>query len=476
MRRINSPAGLRPSYGLVVVGAGPAGMAAAAEAAGRVPVLVLDDASAAGGQVWRGAGAGPLADGRVLGAGHAAGGDAVRAFGGAAVDYAPGAQVWHLDAGLEIGATLPGGTAMVQAEAVILATGAMERPVPVPGWTLPGVMGVGAAQTVLKAHGLVPEGRYALAGCGPLLWLYAAQAAAAGAPPALVLDTAPRANWRGAARHLPFFLASPYPAKGLRLVRQARRAARVLGGVDALRIEPDGGVLRLHWRRGSAAASEAFDLVLLHHGVVPNLNLAAAAGCRLAWQPANACFAPAADEWGRTSVPGIMMAGDGAGVGGAEAAALSGRLAALGAMARLGAISEAERDSRAAPLRRRRAAWLRGRAFLDALYPPAPQFRAAAPNVIACRCEEVTGAQVTEAAQGGATGPNQLKAFLRCGMGPCQGRLCGLTVTETIAAARGTTPEEVGYMRLRTPVRPVTLGAFAALPRTEADTRAVVRG
>lgn len=469
----------RDAYDVVVVGAGPAGMAAAAEAAtGRVSVLVVDDNLAAGGQVWRSAGAGALADGRVLGKDYAAGGATARAFAGLAgvVDHLPGAQVWHLDDRLELGLTLPeGGAAMVRAGRVVLATGALERPVPVPGWTLPGVMSAGAAQTALKAHAMVPEGRYALAGCGPLLWLYAAQAAAAGAAPALVLDTTPRENRGEAARHLPAFLLSPYAPKGLPLLVRARRAAPVVSGVDGLRIERHGGGLRLSWTRGRREDSAPFGTVLLHHGVTPNLNLAAAAGCELEWQEANACFAPRTDEWGRTTVPGVLLAGDGAGIGGAESATLSGRIAALSALTDLGAINEARRDSRAAPLRAERARWLRGRPFLDALYRPAPRFRSAAAEAVACRCEEVTGAQVAEAARLGATGPNQLKAWLRCGMGPCQGRMCGLTVTETIAATRGTTPAEVGYFRLRTPVRPVTLAEVASLPRTEAERHAVER-
>ena len=92
-----------------------------------------------------------------------------------------------------------------------------------------------------------------------------------------------------------------------------------------------------------------------------------------------------------------------------------------------------------------------------------------------CRCEEVTAGQIRETVALGVVGPNQMKSFLRCGMGPCQGRLCGLTVTEMIADARGVSPQEVGYYRLRPPVKPVTLAELAALPKTEAATRAVVR-
>jgi bacterioferritin-associated ferredoxin len=253
-----------------------------------------------------------------------------------------------------------------------------------------------------------------------------------------------------------------------------------VGGVDGLRIVREGDGLLLFWTRGGGGGggredAAPFDAVLLHHGVTPNLNLARAAGCELDWHENNACFVPRTDAWGRTTVPGVLLAGDGAGIGGAEAAALGGRIAALAALAELGALAEGERDARAAPLRARRDRWLRGRPFLDALFRPAPRFRAAAPDAVACRCEEVTGAQVAEAARLGATGPNQLKAWLRCGMGPCQGRMCGLTVTETIAAARGVSPAEVGYLRLRTPVRPVTLAQVAALPRSEAERRAVER-
>ncbi|WP_247465150.1 (2Fe-2S)-binding protein, partial [Bradyrhizobium sp. 62] len=118
----------------------------------------------------------------------------------------------------------------------------------------------------------------------------------------------------------------------------------------------------------------------------------------------------------------------------------------------------------------------RGRVFLDTLFRPVPQFRIPAGDTIVCRCEEVTAKDILDAVAIGATGPNQLKAYRRTGMGPCQGRLCGLTVTELMARARGKSPQEIGYYRLRAPVKPITLAELAAVPKSEDDIKAVVRG
>jgi len=116
-----------------------------------------------------------------------------------------------------------------------------------------------------------------------------------------------------------------------------------------------------------------------------------------------------------------------------------------------------------------------GRLFLDTLYRPAETFRVPHGDTIVCRCEEVTAEQIRATVPLGASGPNQMKAFLRCGMGPCQGRLCGLTVTELIAEVRGISPAAAGCFRLRPPVKPITLGEIAAMPKTETSEKAVVR-
>jgi bacterioferritin-associated ferredoxin len=117
----------------------------------------------------------------------------------------------------------------------------------------------------------------------------------------------------------------------------------------------------------------------------------------------------------------------------------------------------------------------RGRAFLDLIFRPRPQFRRPRGQTLVCRCEEVRSSQIIDTVALGAPGPNQMKAFLRCGMGPCQGRFCGLTVTELMAQARGVTPEEIGYYRLRPPVKPITLAELAGLPTNDAAVQAVVR-
>jgi NADPH-dependent 2,4-dienoyl-CoA reductase/sulfur reductase-like enzyme len=353
----------------------------------------------------------------------------------------------------------------VRAEHVIVATGAMERPVPVPGWTLPGVMTAGALQILLKSSGVLPEGRVVLAGCGPLLWLLGRQMVAAGRPPAAVVETVPPGRsvrlWRDLARAAP---AAATVAKGLSMIRAVRAAkVPVFRGAHDIRIEGEGGAEAIIFTAGGRARRIPADVVALHQGVVPNQQITRAIGARHAWVPEQAAFWPVRDDWLSLDVDGFSVAGDGGGIGGAEAAALEGRLAALGAAHRLGRLDEAGRDRAARPVRRALRRETALRPFLDRLYTPPRETVRPADTVVVCRCEEVTAGAVREAVRLGAAGPNQAKSFLRCGMGPCQGRLCGLTVTSLVAAERGVSEEEAGYFRIRPPLKPVTLSELASL-------------
>jgi bacterioferritin-associated ferredoxin len=217
----------------------------------------------------------------------------------------------------------------------------------------------------------------------------------------------------------------------------------------------------------------AADMLLLHQGVVPHVNLAMAPGVEHRWNEQQLCFLPTVDAHGMSNLDGIAIAGDGAGIAGAEAAVERGRLAALAAVRALRPDAPHLPDEQA--IRRTLARYEGARAFLDTLFRPARSLRIPADDTIVCRCEEVTAREVVDNVRIGCTGPNQLKSFLRCGMGPCQGRLCGLTVTELIAATRGVSPAEVGYYRLRPPVKPISLAELAGMPKSEAAVAAVVR-
>jgi NADPH-dependent 2,4-dienoyl-CoA reductase/sulfur reductase-like enzyme len=378
------------------------------------------------------------------------------------------------DAG--IGLSKGGASRFVTARRVILATGAQERPFPISGWTLPGVMTAGAAQILLKTSGLIPDGRFVLVGTGPLLWLLANQLLDAGARPAAFLDTSERPGIRSLSS-FPGFALSPYFTKGIGLMRRVSRDVPVIRGVTELSAEGDRRLSRVRWRqRGGKSGSLDVDALLLHQGVVPNVNLAAATGCDLEWDDRQLCFRPRTDEWGRTSVPAITVAGDGAGIMGAEIAALRGELAALDCAALLGRIAMGERDRRAAPVKHRLRRHGRGRSFLDEAFRPGDRFRLPPSEAIVCRCEEITAGRIRELlASLDVSGPNQLKTYSRCGMGPCQGRFCGLTVTEMIARHRGVLPSQIGYYRLRFPVKPITVAELASLPSNPEDVKAVVR-
>jgi NADPH-dependent 2,4-dienoyl-CoA reductase/sulfur reductase-like enzyme len=463
------------SYDVVIVGAGPAGLAAAATTAGvGLATLLLDENATPGGQIYRAVTATPVGKRSILGEDYWAGEPLVVEARASGAQIVHGATVWSLDATRELGVSMGGVSRLLQARRVILATGALERPFPIPGWTLPGVMTAGAVQTLLKASGLVPEGRLVLAGTGPLLWLLAAQVLRAGGRIEALLDTTPKRNYLRALPHAPGFLLSPYLAKGLALRREVARQVRIVRGVTQIRALGSGRLVEVAYVAGSGAEQRlAADVLALHQGVVPNVNLAMAASIAHRWDRVQLCWVPELDGLGNSSLPGIAIAGDGAGIGGALAAQTRGRLAGFDAVQAL-APEHIPRLTDRQVLDQAMARAERGRAFLDQLFSPPPQFRMPEGDTIVCRCEEVTAAQVVEAVAMGAAGPNQLKAFLRCGMGPCQGRMCGPTVTELIAATRGMAPEDIGYYRLRPPVKPITLAELANMVHTDRAIEAVV--
>ena len=217
--------------------------------------------------------------------------------------------------------------------------------------------------------------------------------------------------------------------------------------------------------RTSAGRTERVtaSVLLVHEGIIPAIHATLAAGCAQVWNPAQLSFRPRTDDRGETSRRDIYAAGDGAGIGGAEAALAQGTLAAMAIAERLGIVDAAAAGRRVAAAQVRLAGELRLRPLLDALYPPRGEIMSPAEDTIICRCEDVTAASIKHAALIGQPGPNQVKAFTRCGMGPCQGRQCGTTVSHILSDLHGASMDETGFFRIRPPLWPVTLAELAAL-------------
>lgn len=450
------------SVDLLVIGAGPAGMSAALTAAqAGASVVLLDEQPALGGQIYRAITQTDEQRLQLLGSDYADGRALTDAFIASGARHEAGVAVWEVTRDHRVYGLQNGNVRSWRAKCVVLATGAMERPFPIPGWTLPGVMTAGAAQILLKSAKVVPTGGVVLAGCGPLLYLLGWQYLRAGVKIRAIVDTTDRADHRRALAHVGGALRGwRMMAKGLKLMLALRRAGVSFHtSATDLAIEGKTKARALRFNVGGCSHRLEADTVLLHQGVVPNTQISWSLRANHRWDEAQLCWRPEANVWGELDVPGVFIAGDGSGIAGALAAAMQGKLAGLAAAQQIGCLSIAQRDRMALQARTELETHLAIRPFLDTLYRP--KLRVPDDDVIVCRCEEVTAGQVRSHVAVGCVGPNQTKSFSRCGMGPCQGRMCGLTVTEVIADARGVSPSEVGYYRIRPPIKPITLGELA---------------
>lgn len=432
-------------------------------------VIIADENAESGGQIYRRVLSNAQRPQRfgVLGSDYRAGYALALDFSVSGASWRPETTVFEVSG--DGCASLVGphcGAYTVRAQAVLFATGAYERALPVPGWTLPGVMTAGAAQTMLKTSGHIPAGRVVLVGCGPLLWYAAWQLRSAGADVAAVLSFTPAVAYlRHAAAALAAWHSAGDLAKGAKWLASLQLTGpRVIHGVRGTRIDGASPKLRVFFEAGSKSDVVEAATVLLHVGVIPNIQASKSLRVEHDWDPLQFCWRPRVNAWGVSSKHAILIAGDGAGIAGVHDAVRGGELAVLGLAERLGRITTDQRNTLAAPLVKARARERKLRIFLDALYAPPEWARIPSEDTtLVCRCEEVTVREIRTAVRLGANGPNQVKAYVRAGMGACQGRMCAHTVSALIAHELGIPEGQMPTQQVRPPLKPVHLGDLAVM-------------
>jgi NADPH-dependent 2,4-dienoyl-CoA reductase/sulfur reductase-like enzyme len=452
---------------IVIVGAGPAGVRAAETlvAAGVKPI-VIDENARWGGQIYRQ----PPANGsferskKTLYGFEAHKAEALHSTMAALLphlDYRPDTLAWACEAG-RLDTLHAGRELRVPFSQLIIASGATDRVLPVPGWTLPGVYTLGAAQVALKAQGCAIGRRVVLAGTGPLLYLVAYQYVKAGAQVMAVLDTSPFSQQVAAAPKL-VRLPTTF-AKGLYYVGWLKtHGVRIERNVTLVGIRGVDGVQALEWRasrEGSPTESIACDAVGVSFGLKPETQLADLAGCRFRFDATNRCWLPEVDRAGRSSVRGLYLAGDGAGIAGADAAELAGRRAALALLDDLGIAhprGPGMLDAASIERNLKRIAVFR-EGIETAFAPPAKCASQWPDDMTVCRCEEVDAGTLRRCIRDGeANEINRLKALTRVGMGRCQGRMCGEAALTLLAEETGQSLDAVGRLRSQPPVKPIPL-------------------
>jgi len=421
---------------VLIVGAGPAGIAAASVAAkNRAQVLLIDDNAEPGGQIWRGS-AKPDALAQYW----------LDRFNSSGVQFLGGTRALGPADHNVLLAERETKPIWIRFDKLILATGARELFLPFPGWTLPGVTGAGGLQALVQGGVPIKNQRVVVAGSGPLLLAVAAHLKSAGARILAVAEQASRAS-------LGRFGAGLSIGK----LVQAGQLARQLRGVPLLfhawpiRAEGDGCLRAVHLRTGKGTRRFECEYLACGFGLVPNTELAQLFGCKLPRMP-GAQNVVAVDEWQRTTIPGVLCAGEPTGIGGLERSLFEGEVAG-------NAATEALSRVRHLAAKRRRLDLFSDR--LKTAFSLRPELRdLPLPETIVCRCEDVRFEQISK-----HSGWRSAKLETRCGMGPCQGRICGPAV------AFLQNWHDAGHS-VRLPVYPASLATLASLAPAEEISRA----
>ena len=453
---------------VLVVGGGPAGLAAArVAAAAGLDVLVTDERRKPGGQYFKQPAEGFRVDESAVDAQFAEGMRLLRAAREAGAKILSGATVWGAFAADAIAVLVDGRTQLIRAKRVILATGAYERAVPVPGWTTPGVMTTGAAQTLLRAYQVSPGRRILIAGNGPLNLQVAYELVRAGVEVVALAETAASPFLSAPAAVLSMASTAPgllatglRQALGLRLRGVPIHYRHALVGVEGGERVTSAAIATIDSTGRVVEGTRRFfavDAVCVNHGFLPQNELARALGCAFRFDARSSSFAAERDAECRSSVSHVFIVGDAGGMRGARVALAQGALAGAAVVADLG---RGPVDV---------AAWKqelrRHERFQHALWQlfaaPALITQLADPATLICRCEEIDRRTIEERLDQQATTFGTVKRTTRLGMGQCQGRYCATLCADLLRQRSRADFSADDFFAPRAPAKPVAIGALA---------------
>ncbi len=459
---------------VAVIGAGPAGLSAALAAAELgMEVYLIDSYHRPGGQYFKQL---PAQFSATATTTHQQEGAALLArLAQPNIKLLTETLVWGIFEDNLLTLSGPQAPTTLQARAVILATGAYDRPVAFPGWTLPGVMTAGAAQTMLKHQRLLPGQRILLAGAGPLQLAVAAGLVWGGADVAAVLEGNSHLFKAGLSQAWSMWGQAARLAEGFTYARtlwQANVPYRLGWGLVRAVGTPAGGVtgaviakLDSAWRPiAGTEQTIACDTICVGYGLVPATELSRLAGAEHVFRPELGGWVPVRDRFKQTSVPHLYAVGDGAGIGGAPLAQREGRLAGLAAAHQIrdGQLPATQLAERLSPELKQVTREQKFQQLYGHLFTPGPGL-AELPDdeTVICRCEVIKLAEVKAAVALGADTASAVKGLTRTGMGDCQGRMCGLLVAAQVARLTGRAIAAVGSYTARPPIHPLPLELLA---------------
>ena len=445
---------------VIIVGAGPAGLSAAITAADfGLDVLILDEQPAPGGQLYRNIERADEDTLQALGPDYSKGLNLVEKFKKSGAEFQGGSIVWNIESNGTVCFSQRGRSTQIRAKYVIIAIGATERPVPFTGWTLPGVMGAGAIDANFKSSGTIPDGPVVLGGSGPLLLLVIGHLASLGVEISAVLDTTPKGNMVSALPLLPGALRrSNYLLKGVGMLLNLKRSGiKYHKNVTEYTAHGNGQLESVSFTAKDTSHQVDSSLLLVHEGIVPRCDFTQLLGLQHHWDQVQRYWYPETNQFGATKNDAIYVAGDGSFVHGGIPAIFKGSLAALDIALRLKALPASEKVETIPRLGKKLSTELAPRPFVDALYKPRPNLYKVSDEIVVCRCEEVTAGDIRQAVREGCREPNEIKALTRCGMGHCQGRMCGAALAEIIAGELKIEPEDLRPLTIRAPVRNLSL-------------------